>query len=209
LRSRLALEEIGSRLSPACEDVDQVKGDAGRHNQRQLMKPRESKRASPITDFLVEDHRRLESLLQQAVAPADHIDQGAYAQFRAGLLRHIGMEEKILLPATQGLRGGEPLGIASKLRLDHGALATLLIPTPTAAVIATIRGILKDHNIIEEGPGGLYETCDELAGADAGEMLAKLQAAPEVAVLPHSDTPTVMSTLHRVLERAGYTLHEV
>ena len=117
------------------------------------MSLRKNEQARPITDFLVEDHRRLEALLQQAVAHA--ADQGAYAQFRAGLLRHIGMEEKILIPAAQRLRGGEPLGIASKLRLDHGALGTLLIPTPTAAVIAGIRGILKEHNILEEGPGGL------------------------------------------------------
>jgi hypothetical protein len=172
------------------------------------MNPRENEEAGPITDFLVEDHRRLETLLRQAVAHAGQVDQGAYAQFRAGLLRHIGMEEKILLPAAQRLRGGEPLLIASRLRLDHGALATLLIPTPTDAVIATIRGILKEHNILEEGPGGLYEICDKLAGAEAAELLAKLKDAPEVAVLPHSDTPTVINTLHRVLERAGYTFHK-
>ena len=172
------------------------------------MTPQENETAGPVTDFLMADHRRLETLLQQAVAHADHVDRGAYEQFRAGLLRHIGMEEKILLPAAQRLRDGEPLLIASRLRLDHGALATLLIPTPTAAVIATIRGILEEHNILEEGPGGLYETCDELAGAEAAQLLAKLRAAPEVAVLPHSDTPTVMNTLHRVLERAGYTFRE-
>lgn len=172
------------------------------------MKRREKKKAGPVTDFLMEDHRRLESLLQQAVAHADHVDQGAYSRFRAGLLRHIGMEEKILLPAAKQLRGGEPLLIASKLRLDHGALATLLIPTPTVAIIARIRGILKEHNSIEEGPGGLYETCDELAGSEAAQLLAKLRAAPEVAVLPHSDTHTVMSTVHRALERAGYTFLE-
>lgn len=168
------------------------------------MKSRGNGKAGPVTDFLMADHRRLESLLQPAVAHADQVDRGAYAQFRAGLLRHIGMEEKILLPAAQRLRGGEPLLIASKLRLDHGAIATLLIPTPTVAIIAMIRGILKDHNTIEEGPGGLYETCDELAGSEAAQLLAKLQAAPEVTVLPHSDTPTVMNTVHRALERAGY-----
>jgi len=172
------------------------------------MKSGENQKVGPITDFLVKDHGRLESLLQQAMAHADHVDQETYDQFRAGLLRHIGMEEKILLPAAKRLRGGEPLLIASRLRLDHGALATLLIPTPTAVVIATIRSILEDHNTIEEGPGGLYETCDELACSEAGQLLAKLQAAPEVAVLPHSDTPTVMNTLHRVLERAGYTFRE-
>jgi len=172
------------------------------------MRPGENKKAGPVTDFLMADHRRLETLLQSAVAHAGYVDQGAYSQFRAGLLRHIGMEEKILLPAAKRLRGGEPLLIASKLRLDHGALATLLIPTPTVAIIAMLRGILKDHNTIEEGPGGLYETCDELAGSEAAQLLATLQAAPEVTVLPHSDTPTVMSTVHRALERAGYTFRE-
>jgi hypothetical protein len=172
------------------------------------MKPGENEKARAITDFLVKDHGRLEGLLQSAVAQVGSVDQGTYDQFRAGLLRHIGMEEKILLPAAQRLRAREPLLIASKLRLDHGAIATLLIPTPTVAIIAMIRAVLKDHNTIEEGPGGLYETCDELAGSEAAQLLATLQAAPEVTVLPQSDTPTVMSTLHRVLERAGYTFRE-
>ncbi len=172
------------------------------------MRLRENERAGLVTHFLTEDHRRLDTLLQSAVAHADHVDQGAYTQFRAGLLRHIGMEEKILLPAAKRLRGGEPLLIAAKLRLDHGAIATLLIPTPTVAIIARIRGILKGHNTIEEGPGGLYETCDELAGSEAAQLLAKLQAAPEVTVLPHSDTPAVMNGVRRALERAGYDFRE-
>jgi hypothetical protein len=54
----------------------------------------------------------------------------------------------------------------------------------------------------------LYETCDELAGSEAAQLLAKLQAAPEVTVLPHSDSPTVMNTVHRALERAGYDFRE-
>lgn len=172
------------------------------------MPPRENGNAGPITDFLTEDHRRLEQLLQSAVAHADQVDQGAYAQFRAGLLRHIGMEEKILLPAAQRLRDGEPLLIASRIRLDHGALATLLMPTPTAAVIATIRSILEEHNVLEEGPGGLYEICDKLAGSESTQLLTKLQAAPELAVLPCSDSPAVMPAVQRALERAGYIFRE-
>jgi len=172
------------------------------------MRQGENEKAGPVTDFLMEDHRRLEALLQSAVAHADHVDQGAYDQFRAGLLRHIGMEEKILLPAAQRLRGGEPLPIASKLRLDHGAIASLLMPPPTAAIIAKLRAILKVHNTIEEGPGGLYETCDELAGSEAAQLLAKLQAAPEVTVLPGSDSPAVMPAVKRAVERAGYDFRE-
>ena len=161
-----------------------------------------------LTGFLVDDHRRLDGLLQAAVAHPGTVDDHAYAQFRAGLLRHIGMEEKILLPAAQRLRGGEPLSLAAKLRLDHRALASLLMPTPTAAILATIQGILVDHNVLEEGVTGLYETCDALAGPEGAPILAALRAAPDVAVMPYNDSPAVMNAVRRALERAGYHLHD-
>jgi hypothetical protein len=49
---------------------------------------------------LVKDYGRLEGLLQWIVAQAGTVDQRVYDQFRAGSLRHIGMEEKLLLPAA-------------------------------------------------------------------------------------------------------------
>jgi hypothetical protein len=67
------------------------------------------------------------------------------------------MEEKILLPAAQRARGGEPLPAAARLRLDHGAPAALLVPTPTPAILATMRGILARHNALEEEPGSSVE----------------------------------------------------
>ena len=161
-----------------------------------------------LTEFLVEDHRRLDGLLQTAVAHPVAVDDRDYAQFRAGLLRHIGMEEKILLPAVQRRRGGEPLPLAAKLRLDHGALASLLMPTPTAAILATIRGILVSHNLLEEGAAGLYETCAALAGSEGEPTLAALRAAPEVTVMPYNDSPAVMNAVRCALERAGYHLRD-
>jgi hypothetical protein len=50
----------------------------------------------------------------------------------------------------------------------------------------------------------LYEICDKLAGSEAAQLLAKLQAASELAVLPCSDSPAVMPAVQRALERAGY-----
>lgn len=172
------------------------------------MERRERNGVGPITTFLVEDHRRLDALLQSAVSDPNQVDRTTYDQFRAGLLRHIGMEEKILLPAAQRWRGGKPLPVAAKLRLDHGAIACLLMPTPTAAIIAMLRGILADHNEIEEGPDGLYETCDALAAAEAEPIVARLEAAPEVQVMPYSDTTTVINTVCRAVERAGYHFKE-
>ncbi len=172
------------------------------------MRQPERKKTGLLTAFLVEDHRRLDGLLQTAVARPGTVDDHAYAQFRAGLLWHIGMEEKILLPAAQRLCGGEPLPLAAKLRLDHGALASLLMPTPTAAILATIQDILVDHNVLEEGANGLYETCDALAGSEAEPILAALRAAPEVRVMPYNDSSAVMNAMGRALERAGYHLRK-
>lgn len=162
----------------------------------------------PVARLLADDHRRLEALLRRATAHPGMIDRAAYAEFRAGLLKHIGMEEKILLPAAQRARGGEPLPIAAKLRLDHGALAALLVPTPTPTIIAALRAILAAHNSIEEGPGGVYDICEHLAGAEAAALLAQLRAAPEVPVAPHSDGPRVLAATRRALARAGYNLED-
>lgn len=163
-------------------------------------------RSGPITTLLAGDHQRLDGLLRSSAATVDQIDQTTYDQFLAGLLRHIGMEEKLLLPAVQRRRGGDPLPVAAKLRLDHGALATLLMPTPTAQILGTIRRILSDHNSLEEDPEGLYALCDQLPIAEMEPLLAALRAAPLPIVMRHSDSPTVMKTLEGALARAGYRL---
>jgi hypothetical protein len=153
---------------------------------------------------MAEDHARLDGFLRGSMTEASTINRAAYAAFRVGLLTHISWEEKILLPAAQRARGGAPLAMAAKLRLDHGALAALLVPTPTPTIIAALRAILATHNVVEEGPGGVYECCEQLASAEAAALLAQLRAAPEVPVAPHSDGPDVMDVVRRALVRAGY-----
>jgi Hemerythrin HHE cation binding domain len=137
--------------------------------------------AGKIYGNLADEHTRLEELLERATSHPNKVEPSAYAEFRAGLLKHIAMEEKILLPAAQRLGGGQPLSIAPKLRLDHGALAALLVSTPTPSIVMAIRAILKAHNPIEEGPGGLYEQW-ETSGAEADQILNRLRNAPEVRV---------------------------
>jgi len=154
--------------------------------------------------YLAGDHDRLDALLERAMADPAHIDAAAYAQFRAGLLKHIAMEEKALLPAAQKARGGDPLPIAARLRLDHGALVALLVPSPTAPIAAAISAILKVHNPIEEDPGGVYDECEKLVGAEADQILRQLQNHSEVKVLPHVDNAFVLDAARRALARAGY-----
>ncbi len=159
--------------------------------------------SGPISRFMADDHARLDALLRRALADPDAIDVDAYDQFRRGLLRHIGMEEKILIPEIARVRG-DALPIAAKLRLDHGAIAALLVPTPTAAIVALLQTILAHHNQLEERPGGLYEASDETLAADVETIVERLRAAPDVPVSPHSDSEIVFNATRRALARAGY-----
>jgi len=157
-----------------------------------------------VSEYLLADHERLETLLTLVEARGGPIDFTAYTEFRAGLLRHIGMEEKTLPPAAQRARGGEPLPAAALLRFDHGALAALLVPPPTSAILSAIRAILARHHPIEEGPGGVYETCARFAGPDIERLVAELRASPLVRVSPLADDERAVSAARRALARAGY-----
>jgi hemerythrin HHE cation binding domain-containing protein len=156
-----------------------------------------------IQQYLSDDHRRLEEALDRATKTAGRIEPEAYWEFRGGLLRHIGMEEKILLPAAQAARGGEALPLASRLHLDHGALAALLVLTPTDSIVAAIRKILQTHNVIEEGPGGVYSQCEELPGVDSAQVLFRLQNVPPVAMAEYSDNAIALQSARNALQRAG------
>jgi hypothetical protein len=151
----------------------------------------------PLARFLADDHARLDRLLGAAAG-----DRSAYEQLRAGLLRHIAMEEKVLLPAAKRLRNGAPVERADILRADHSALAALLVPTPTPAILDRARTLLAQHNPLEEGPDGVYAAVEALAGDGAEALLARLQAVPAVPVAAHFDGPRAFDSIDRLLRRA-------
>lgn len=156
-----------------------------------------------LRQFLTEDHRRLDALLERSGECRTPEERAAYDQFRHGLLKHIGLEEKILLTAAARLRGA-PLEQAARLRLDHGAIVSLLMPLPTPSIIRAIRTVLAAHNPIEEGADGVYDICEKLAAAEHDELLGKIRDAPEVPTNPNATTPRIIEATKRALVRAGY-----
>jgi hypothetical protein len=139
----------------------------------------------------------MDALLLRSSAEPRVVDMTAFAEFRAGLLRHIAMEEKVLLPDARR-RSGE-LPIARQLRADHAALASLLVPSPTHELVAAIRNVLEEHNPLEERPDGLYDICERLAGAEVETLLARIRATPEVPLKPHFDGPRVREHIASLL----------
>lgn len=151
----------------------------------------------PLSSFFVEDHRRLDRLLARSVAEG-RVEAAPYEDFRAGILRHIGMEERVLLPAARRARGGTALPVARLLRLDHGAIAALMVPPPTVELVGRIAAVLGPHNEVEERSDGLYAVCDDLLAGEADALLGVLRGYPAVPLASHQDGPKV----HRHIEEA-------
>jgi hypothetical protein len=75
---------------------------------------------------------------------------------------------------------------------------------PTPLIVATIQTILASHNPLEEDPGGLYETCEELAGCDVNALLDRVRSVPEIRVKEHVGSQRALEMTRRAVELAGY-----
>lgn len=164
--------------------------------------------AGSLHRFLAGDHARLDGLLLSVISDCGTIDRHADRQFRGGLLRHIRMEEQVLFPFLFARHRETPVPglecLHERLHLDHGALAALLVPTPTAPLVQMIRAILEAHNPYEEDPGGLYALCEELAGPGLDELIDRLRRVREVRLAPHTDSPRALESTREAVERAGH-----
>ncbi len=157
-----------------------------------------------IKNFFVADHERIDALLDAATADAENIDMDLYHQFRVGILTHIKMEEKILFPAAQYANGGVPLPLAAELRLEHGAITSLMVPPPTPDLIKVLKYVLHLHDDKEERRGGMYDKCAELTESETESLLRQLQQTTPVPVHPHNLQDYALDVAKRALTRAGY-----
>lgn len=163
----------------------------------------------PIYDYFEKDHRRIETILEEACKDMDNIDEELYHQFRTGLLKHIKMEERVLFPAAQEANGGEPLPLQAKLRKDHGALTSLMVVPPTPDVIKVLKYVLEKHDHLEEKPGGMYDVCEKLTATETEDVLQRLEKVKEVPVHPHNKAEYALGAAKRALKRAGFDYDEI
>src|SRR4051794_37040642 len=142
----------------------------------------------PIHQYLTKDHDRLGDLLGRAIAGVDGMDGEAYRTFRAGLLRHIGLEEKLLFPLVKRTDDSNAAAMVSRLHQEHALFSAMLVPTPTIDIVTQLRDLLADHNVREESADGVYALAERTSGRDAERLAAELRASPDVRVAPHYDT---------------------
>jgi len=157
----------------------------------------------PLGRFFSADHERLHALLAASLAGGDVVRAEPFARFRAGILRHISMEEKHLIPRATAARNGRRPDIADLLHIDHSAIAALLVPPPTPGLIAEVRSILDRHDRLEEEPGGMYDTCDRALGAEASlHLVAELAQHPPIRVKPYNSGGRVARHLRHSVDRS-------
>jgi hypothetical protein len=155
------------------------------------------------SEYLERDHRRLEDLLAAATHDLSAVDMAVYDEFRAGLLRHIGIEEKIVLPLLRSVAGCG-FDMEAQLRLEHGAIAALLVPPPTSELLFALIGLLQRHNHLEEDPDTLYQLLDECARAAGVDILRKVMEFPEVPISRHINNPHAVEPAKRAVARSGH-----
>ncbi|MFA5575025.1 MAG: hemerythrin domain-containing protein [Brumimicrobium sp.] len=163
----------------------------------------------PIYDFFTQDHRRIEEILEEAIKDIDNIDLVLYAKFRIELLTHIKMEEKGLFKAAQLANGDKPIPLAKQLRLEHGAITSLMVPPPNPDLIKVLKHILEAHDLKEEEPGGMYDICEKLTKMQTEELLNTVKNFPKTPLHPHKDIPLAWSAAKRACERAGFNYDEI
>lgn len=170
---------------------------------RQMAERRGVHYRGPLARFLGADHERLHAFLDAALSGAEGLQLEPFGRFRDGILRHMAMEEKLLIPrASEALRGRRP-PVAKLLRVDHGAIAALLVPPPTREIAEALREILARHDRCEEDAGGLYDVCDRALGPRAAlELVAELREHPAVKVKPYNDSPRVPRPMWDAVERS-------
>ena len=161
-----------------------------------------------LSTYLTSDHDRIDNFLQQALTERGDINLTAYTGFRQGLLRHIGIEEKILIPALQPFLNERMKQILAQIRADHSLIVALLVPPPSKGIITALTMILEKHNWLEEANGGFYEFSEQFDEQTISQLAEKIRTAPEVKSLPNNPDPKVLVATRRALERAGYNPDE-
>lgn len=156
-----------------------------------------------IAEYLIDDHAALHELLTRAAADPARFDHEAFARFRSRMLRHMAIEEKILFPDARARRGGDPLPMARRLRIEHAAIAMLTLPTPSPSLVGEIGQLLLLHIGAEEGPGGAFEQHAALASREDQVRLARIaREHPEVRTPPSKDAPDLVRTAAAALAKA-------
>lgn len=158
--------------------------------------------ASPLTRLLAVDHAASQAKLNGCLVDGQ-VDLKRFDEFRHLLLRHIAIEETVLMPALARALGAAPL-FQNGLRKDHADIAALCVPSPTREWVEDLRELLAHHHRVEEAPGGFYASMDVHLGGDP-HLREQVASYPRLTLPDFVRGPKVRELLAGVLSLTGIT----
>ena len=153
------------------------------------------------SEYLIEDHRRLETLLTGAMRNGT-LDHEQYNLFRAGQLRHVAIEETLVLPTVRQHNGG--FFGDRQIHLEHLAITALLLQPPSDEVLHVLRALLEKHTFLEETNRTLYDALDACCAERHPELLQRMQEYLTPPVPENAGHPDGLASVRRAVARAGY-----
>lgn len=154
------------------------------------IRKRPSQTTRTITEYLHNDHKRLDAILEMVDKQAKAEDYPSavccYAEFSCGLTHHIDREEHVLFPVFEKATGMTQSGPTVVMRAEHAEIRHALAQLAQAlenkdatgyeAARGSLMGVLAPHNVKEEDI--LYPTCDNLVGGDRdrSDLVNRIQA---------------------------------
>ena len=143
----------------------------------------------PITDFMEQDHDRLDGLFKDfQSAKAGDVEKAkrSFSEFKRGLQRHIVWEEEFLFPRFEERTGMGDGGPTTVMRLEHRRIKELLEGIHDQVAVGSagtgeyeheLKDVLLVHNTKEEAV--LYPAIDRcLSEREAAEMIETMKALP-------------------------------
>ena len=143
----------------------------------------------PITDFMAQDHDRLDGLFKefQSAKISDRAKaMQAFSEFKRGLQRHIIWEEEFLFPRFEEQTGISEGGPTAVMRLEHRRIKEVLDgmhDRAAAGMMDTgeyeheLADVLLVHNTKEEAV--LYPAIDRCVSAkEAARLIDAMNALP-------------------------------
>ncbi len=130
-----------------------------------------------LTDVLLREHRELLAMIAACTPRDGEVDLQAFDRYRLRQLRHVAIEEKVLLPVLAGRASLSP-AFQNGLRKDHEAIVVLCVTAPDPDFVHDLQEFISWHQRVEEQPGGLFDLYDQQVGDDRGvdKALAQLPA---------------------------------
>jgi hypothetical protein len=159
--------------------------------------------ASPVIRLLIAEHADSQAKLAACHRGNGEVDLKRFDEFRHVLLRHIAIEEKVLMPALAKALGKPPL-FQNGLRKDHAGIAALCVPTPTREWLEDLRDLLEHHQRVEEAPGSFYALLDEHVGGDP-HLHEAVASFPPLKLPDFERGPRVRALLEEVMSQTGIT----